>query len=269
MISTCTLHSINDRYRVKIEKPKTDLQTESSETTIYPATLTDPDECPFAIVPSRSTSHWSSLQDESENCNSNLPVRLRMDVDDCLRSVPIANDCKYSLRSVSSPQLTRKAPARSKAYRKASLNCLTDTLDYSTVLDDTKDAAPSLETRIINVGSNHSESHLKDKKLRPCSKTKSETAVIARESDTARESKVKWNAESVHITCNPLSTPYPYSTPCHKNERATMTKAREDEPKGRSCGSFLPILSLIPHTVVSFQYLSPKMKFSWWRNKIS
>lgn len=94
----------------------------------------------------------------------------------------------------------------------------------------------------------------------------------------------KWNAEDIHITCNPLSTPYPYSTPTTTatittattttataitTTSPTMALENDEEPKGRSCGSFLPILALIPHSVISFQYLSPKMKFSWWRNKIS
>ncbi|XP_076475003.1 uncharacterized protein LOC143302742 isoform X2 [Bombus vancouverensis nearcticus] len=83
------------------------------------------------------------------------------------------------------------------------------------------------------------------------------------------DTKNKWNMGEVHITCNPLSTPYPYSTPHHNIMSETVTEPLDDEPKGRSCGNFLPILSLIPQTVISFQYLSPKMKFSWWRNKIS
>ncbi|XP_063982487.1 uncharacterized protein LOC135165284 [Diachasmimorpha longicaudata] len=74
--------------------------------------------------------------------------------------------------------------------------------------------------------------------------------------------------EGVHIICNPLATQYPYSTPFAKSK---TTEEREDEPKcsHSSCGGFLPIFSLIPQGVVSLQYLSPKMKFSWWRNKIS
>jgi len=88
----------------------------------------------------------------------------------------------------------------------------------------------------------------------------------------------KWNSEDIHITCNPLSTPYPYSTPAATTTTTTTTVTSkttatmvesDEEPKSRSCGSFLPILALIPHSVISFQYLSPKMKFSWWRNKIS
>ncbi|KAL0105030.1 hypothetical protein PUN28_016568 [Cardiocondyla obscurior] len=97
--------------------------------------------------------------------------------------------------------------------------------------------------------------------------------------DAIMNSKNRWNSESIHITCNPLSTPYPYSTPAATTTTTTTTVTttsktatmveNDEEPKSRSCGSFLPILALIPHSVISFQYLSPKMKFSWWRNKIS
>lgn len=87
--------------------------------------------------------------------------------------------------------------------------------------------------------------------------------------NNSTDTKNKWNMGEVHITCNPLSTPYPYSTPHHNIISETVTESLDDEPKSRSCGNFLPILSLIPQTVISFQYLSPKMKFSWWRNKIS
>ncbi|XP_017756440.1 PREDICTED: uncharacterized protein LOC108548142 isoform X2 [Eufriesea mexicana] len=87
--------------------------------------------------------------------------------------------------------------------------------------------------------------------------------------NNSNDRKNKWNMGEVHITCNPLSTPYPYSTPHHNIMSETVTEPLDDEPKSRSCGNFLPILSLIPQTVISFQYLSPKMKFSWWRNKIS
>ncbi|XP_067216332.1 uncharacterized protein [Linepithema humile] len=105
--------------------------------------------------------------------------------------------------------------------------------------------------------------------------------VAAKDADVAAKSESKWHRENVHITCNPLSTPYPYSTPAATtttttttttvttSKTAATTAECDDEPKSRSCGSFLPILALIPHSVISFQYLSPKMKFSWWRNKIS
>ena len=101
-------------------------------------------------------------------------------------------------------------------------------------------------------------------------KTSLKTANVATEFPID-DPKVKWNTENVHITCNPLSNPYPYSTPCHsvKRENLSINEKPDDEPKCHSCASFLPILSLIPQTMVSFQYLSPKMKFSWWRNKIS
>ncbi|XP_028982591.1 uncharacterized protein LOC114841689 [Diachasma alloeum] len=81
-----------------------------------------------------------------------------------------------------------------------------------------------------------------------------------------REDEVR--EEGVHIICNPLATQYPYATPFGKGKDLEVG---EDEPKcsHSSCGGFLPIFSLIPQGVVSLQYLSPKMKFSWWRNKIS
>ncbi|CAL7943619.1 unnamed protein product [Xylocopa violacea] len=87
--------------------------------------------------------------------------------------------------------------------------------------------------------------------------------------NVSNDTKDRWNMREVHITCNPLSTPYPYSTPHHNSMSETVTESLDDEPKSRSCGNFLPLLSLIPQTIISFQYLSPKMKFSWWRNKIS
>ncbi|XP_018392865.1 PREDICTED: uncharacterized protein LOC108771941 [Cyphomyrmex costatus] len=106
-------------------------------------------------------------------------------------------------------------------------------------------------------------------------------SLVDRDVDVRCENK--WNSEDIHITCNPLSTPYPYSTPAATTTTTTTTTTvtttsktaattmveSDEEPKSRSCGSFLPILALIPHSVISFQYLSPKMKFSWWRNKIS
>ena len=58
------------------------------------------------------------------------------------------------------------------------------------------------------------------------------------------------------------------SARCPRGGEPTARRHEDKQPKPRSC-SFLPILSLIPHTVISFQYPSPKMKFSWWRNKIS
>ncbi|XP_043514923.1 uncharacterized protein LOC122531228 [Frieseomelitta varia] len=127
----------------------------------------------------------------------------------------------------------------------------------------------SIKDKHINTKSNDCQSlqnHVdfnRDKKVPfPC------LSELTQGNDT-NDTKDKWNMEEVHITCNPLSTPYPYSTPHHNIMSETVTEPLDDEPKSRSCGNFLPILSLIPQTVISFQYLSPKMKFSWWRNKIS
>ncbi|KAG7188091.1 hypothetical protein KM043_015941 [Ampulex compressa] len=91
---------------------------------------------------------------------------------------------------------------------------------------------------------------------------------ISKESDHG-ETSGRRNTDDIRIICNPLSTPYPYSTSCHKVVSEMVPEPSEEEPKGHTCGSFLPILSFLPQTVISFQYLSPKMKFSWWRNKIS
>ncbi|KOC63953.1 hypothetical protein WH47_01268 [Habropoda laboriosa] len=130
-----------------------------------------------------------------------------------------------------------------------------------TVPNHRKSNVPTIENRIINI-SNCSITST-DKKvpfLCPSEMT---------QGNDSNDTKNKWNMGEVHITCNPLSTPYPYSTPHHNIMSETVTEPLDDEPKSQSCGNFLPILSLIPQTVISFQYLSPKMKFSWWRNKIS
>lgn len=169
----------------------------------------------------------------------------------------------YSVRSVSSPQLTIKPLARSKVYRKASLksmNLSNSTID-NVATNHCNSIDLTLDTRIINI-SNCSVTSTDAKVPFTCL---SETT----QGEDSDDAKNKWNTGEVHITCNPLSTPYPYSTPHHNIMSETVTEPLDDEPKSRSCGSFLPILSLIPQTVVSFQYLSPKLKFSWWRNKIS
>lgn len=160
-------------------------------------------------------------------------------------------------RSASSPQLTTAATKtpRSKVYRKASLK---SPLSCETSSGD--DAAE--KSGVVRYVSSSEK------------KQKRRSGPTEKESDAKGD---KWNPEDVHITCNPLSTPYPYSTPATTTTTTatttttttTTTVESDEEPKGRSCGSFLPILALIPQSVISFQYLSPKMKFSWWRNKIS
>ncbi|XP_017875732.1 uncharacterized protein LOC108622386 [Ceratina calcarata] len=175
-----------------------------------------------------------------------------------------------SIRSASSPQLTIKPLTRSKVYRKASLksmNLSNSALDH-TVQSQCKFNIPKSQTRIINISNCSVVST--DSKI-PVSYHTDLNNGGDRANDV-NDTKNKWSMGEVHITCNPLSTPYPYSTPHHAHDNVvteTMTGPVEDEPKSRSCGNFLPILSLIPQTVIGFQYLSPKMKFSWWRNKIS
>lgn len=179
------------------------------------------------------------------------------------RSIAFNLDECRSKRSASSPQLTMKPLTRSKVYRKTSLKSSTIKLTGSE--QETLSLA-----RITKIGGATKASIAKtgSKSDRNGKEPIDDIDKINR---SINDSKVKWNTENVHITCNPLSNPYPYSTPCHKIDRdkSTDREQPDEEPKSHSCGSFLPILSLIPQTMVSFQYLSPKMKFSWWRNKIS
>ena len=170
----------------------------------------------------------------------------------------------YSIRSISSPQLTIKPLTRSKVYRKTSLksmNLSNSMLDHNISNHRKSNFLTNSENRIINI-SNCSIASTDKKVHFSC------ISELNQENNST-DTKNKWNMGEVHITCNPLSTPYPYSTPHHNIISETVTESLDDEPKSRSCGNFLPILSLIPQTVISFQYLSPKMKFSWWRNKIS
>lgn len=175
-------------------------------------------------------------------------------------TIPKSENCvDNTVRSVSSPQLTTK-PSRSKVYRKTSLktSSLKHEFDNGDVLE---------KNDVVRYTSVAAEKKQKRRSIA--------------EKYTVDTENNKWNPDDIHITCNPLSTPYPYSTPAtttattttvntsSKKTATTMVENADEEPKSRSCGSFLPILALIPQSVISFQYLSPKMKFSWWRNKIS
>ncbi|XP_076753088.1 uncharacterized protein LOC143424717 [Xylocopa sonorina] len=218
--------------------------------------VTTPTSPVIASTP-RSINPDISVKDKCLNTNSNdcHPPQNHMDIN--------RGTNPYSVRSVSSPQLTIKPLTRSKVYRKASLKSLNlsnSMLEHS-VPNRRKSNVSASECRVINI-SNCSITST-DKKV-PFS-CLSET----NQGNVSNDTKDRWNMREVHITCNPLSTPYPYSTPHHNSMSETVTEPLDDEPKSRSCGNFLPILSLIPQTIISFQYLSPKMKFSWWRNKIS
>lgn len=239
-------------------------ETKLNECTIENSVITQGHTVSNVTIPTIPT-----IESTPQSINPDASIR-----DKCLNTK--SNDChlqnhmdinrgtnSYSVRSVSSPQLTIKPLTRSKVYRKASLksmNLSNSVLDH-TVLDHRKSNVSLSESRIINISN--------------CSITSTDKKVpfscpseMIQGNDT-NDRKNKWNMGEVHITCNPLSTPYPYSTPHRNIMSETVTEPLDDEPKTRSCGNFLPILSLIPQTVISFQYLSPKMKFSWWRNKIS
>lgn len=189
-------------------------------------------------------------------------------------TIPRNGNSVDAVRSASLPQLmtttttlttttTTMKTSRSKVYRKTSLR--NPSLNCEIVLGGGSVIEKKGIVRYIN-------------KAAAQEKKQKRRSLAERETDARSENK--WNLEDIHITCNPLSTPYPYSTPAATTTTTTITTTtttipskttteNDEEPKGRSCGSFLPIFALIPHSVISFQYLSPKMKFSWWRNKIS
>lgn len=179
-------------------------------------------------------------------------------------TIPRSENSIDAVRSASLPHLTTTATTtttmtmktpRSKVYRKTSLR------------------NPSLNCDILGGSVLEKKGIVRYVSTAAQEKKQKRRNLAERETDVKSENK--WNLEDIHITCNPLSTPYPYSTPTTATTTTTTTISSktttesDEEPKSRSCGSFLPILALIPHSVISFQYLSPKMKFSWWRNKIS
>ncbi|EFN89506.1 homeobox protein 14 [Harpegnathos saltator] len=171
-----------------------------------------------------------------------------------------------AIRSASSPQLTTTKAPRSKVYRKASLKT-----PFACELNGSGDGSDISEKNSVI---RYTNAAAEKKQKRRSGGGGGGGGPSEKESDAKSD---KWNPEDIHITCNPLSTPYPYSTPATTTTTTatttttttTTTVESDEEPKSRSCGSFLPILALIPQSVISFQYLSPKMKFSWWRNKIS
>ncbi|KAK2578137.1 hypothetical protein KPH14_001327 [Odynerus spinipes] len=215
---------------------------------------------------SYSTFACYSMPVNRKNLKSQTSVATRSDDNHCFEFKKANTQC---FRSISSPQLTTKPLTRSKVYRKASLKS-----SASKLSSQSGNATFTSNIQTIKTSKNDKcmLSTVPNYRKTPdqCHINKSDACGKVNENDySIANSKIKWNIEDIHITCNPLSTPYPYSTPCQKTASGTVTESQDEEPKSRSCGSFLPILSLIPQTVIGFQYLSPKMKFSWWRNKIS
>ncbi|XP_076164006.1 uncharacterized protein LOC143144975 [Ptiloglossa arizonensis] len=238
-------------------------ETKSNECTIQNSAITQENTVSNVTV---STSPVISIP---RSINSDTPKNtfLNTSSNDChfmQNHLDIKRDTNsYFLRSASSSQLTIKPFTQLKVYRKASLKSMNLS---NSVLDN---SAPSHRK------SNDLTSDTHTTNISNCSTTFTDKKVPfsclseMTQGNDSNDRKNKWNMGEVHITCNPLSTPYPYSTPHRNIMSETVTESLDDEPKSRSCGSFLPILSLIPQTIISFQYLSPKMKFSWWRNKIS
>lgn len=226
---------------------------------------------PLCLAPcDRRNSNVSVTTPRSEGEEYSPPSQTSASPDRNISStISRGGDSVDAVRSASLPQLTMTATTltttttmtkipRSKVYRKTSLK------------------SPSLNCEIVIGGGSVLEKKSIVRYTSAAVQEKKQKRRSLAERETDARSENKWNLEDIHITCNPLSTPYPYSTPAATTTTTTTTTIpskttteSDEEPKGRSCGSFLPIFALIPHSVISFQYLSPKMKFSWWRNKIS
>lgn len=170
---------------------------------------------------------------------------------------------KRSKRSASSPQLFQKSLSRAKIYRK------TSTIDTIRSINNCiGQENKRLRTNIIGSGGG-GKKIIQNKLSITYKNNKSNTKIDCKNNIM--------DIDKLHIICNPLSTTttttsYPYSTSCNENNIKSTNFIKNiendnDKPKcsdSSSCGSFLPLFGFLPQT-----YLSPKMKFSWWRNKIS
>ncbi|XP_050460998.1 uncharacterized protein LOC126856496 [Cataglyphis hispanica] len=202
------------------------------------------------MIPKSEGKEYSPLSQASPDRNISETISRNENSIDAVRSASLPH---LTTTVTMTTTMTIKTP-RSKVYRKTSLR------------------NPSLNCDII--GSSILEKKSIVRYVSTAAQEKKQKRRNLAERETNVRSENKWNLEDIHITCNPLSTPYPYSTPTTATTTTTTISSKtttesDEEPKSRSCGSFLPIFALIPHSVISFQYLSPKMKFSWWRNKIS
>ncbi|XP_014209808.1 serine/threonine-protein kinase phg2-like [Copidosoma floridanum] len=172
------------------------------------------------------------------------------------------NGGSSSSRSTSSPQLM----SRSKVYRRASLKSLTS-LSSTT--------SQPAQSRIVRLG----RVKIADKRGTPLDHV-AKTSNTGSNNSAFGDKKVPCQAFSQPVHRSPDDD----SSLCSKSKKENSNgvlqqveqqqlqeeeKQQQQQTKGKSCSSFLPILSLIPNMVISFQYPSPKMKFSWWRNKIS
>ncbi|XP_057341436.1 uncharacterized protein LOC130678302, partial [Microplitis mediator] len=84
------------------------------------------------------------------------------------------------------------------------------------------------------------------------------------------EFKNQLNIKHVGKICDSLSKSFPHYTPYYKLSVCNLSKNSKKEPKCNSgtCSYFsIPVYTTL--TVISFHCPNPKIRFSWWRNKIS
>lgn len=84
------------------------------------------------------------------------------------------------------------------------------------------------------------------------------------------EFKNQLNIKHVGNICNSLSKSFPHYTPYYKLSVYNLSKNSKKKPKCNSgtC-SYFPIPVYTTLTVISFHCPNPKIRFLWWRNKIS
>lgn len=186
---------------------------------------------------SSSTSSKSKVTTSSQSLKS----------DDNLDSNLNKENNVSSSRSTSSPQLIN-VRSRSKAYRRASLKSLTSIGSGSSLLQQ------PVSSRIIRLTNRGKVSN---------------SQTTCRSLDLVVSLGKKQNLNEENVSSYQAFTNELNRSVTQEHHEVKKIEQQQQTNKSKSCSSFLPILSLIPNTFVSFQYPSPKMKFSWWRNKIS
>ncbi|XP_031779766.1 uncharacterized protein LOC116416227 [Nasonia vitripennis] len=185
-----------------------------------------------------------------------------------------------SSRSTSSPQLM-SAKTRSKVYRRASLKSLNSLPAlilplHSKIIklsssDNNNDKIPEcMQSAKINC-TLHGKERLD--LLKPSASCLHPSPIFQNNSNNIDKYDYQRNQKVYRHHRYPHHVQHQQHL--HKNKVTNESVVQQDnqtkqQSKVKSCAAnFLPILSFIPHTVISFQYPTPKIKFSWWRNKIS
>lgn len=225
--------------------------------------------CPHLLTGSSSLS--------SSSANNSFPSYFLS----LLSSSTMLTSSQKSSRSTSSPQLM-SAKARSKVYRRASLKSLSSL----------PVPISPLHSRIVKLSSSDNNN---DKRPQCMHSAKTNCEPYCKEQLDPLKSNASYPYPCPNFQSNSNHNDeydqqrnhrrrhhhhqFPHHLQqqqnLHKNKFKNESVVQQDnqvkqQSKIKSCAaSFMPILSFIPHTVISFQYPTPKMKFSWWRNKIS